>query len=348
MKTLIPLATAIVIAVSVAYSPAEEHLIVAGSSLLGDASCDGVVDSNDAAFVLRLSARLLANLPCPENADVSADGSINSVDSALILQFAAGFLESLGPSPTSTPANTIDLATNTSVPPTVTPEVPPDATVPPTSSPVATDPSTMTTDTPTVATASPTPTYTRTPTAEPTLMGVHAQLAALMDSIEDRTFHVVLERTAPAEIAGNRIEIFNAPMGTRVDTIPAGEKAAVTSLIEDTDAGTVVSCQDGPANWHCSVVESFGQSVLRTAIPFTFFPASELGMYEVSEIEGRLLAGQEARCFRIETPDGDIVEYCFTQAGVPVYSSPIFGTYEAIEISDEVPAGAFDPPVPVE
>ncbi len=63
----------------------------------GDASCDGDVNSIDAALILQLNANLLGSIPCGEAADVNGDGASNSVDAALVLQFSAGLLGSLGP-----------------------------------------------------------------------------------------------------------------------------------------------------------------------------------------------------------------------------------------------------------
>lgn len=75
----------------------------AGQQVYGDASCDGTVNSIDAAVLLQLSAGLLTSLNCPANANVNGDGAVNSLDAALILQFVAGLLPSLGPAATATP-----------------------------------------------------------------------------------------------------------------------------------------------------------------------------------------------------------------------------------------------------
>ena len=65
------------------------------AGLVGDANCDGVVNSIDAALVLQHSALLLSSLACESAADVNGDGAINAIDAVVILQFAAGQLSSL-------------------------------------------------------------------------------------------------------------------------------------------------------------------------------------------------------------------------------------------------------------
>ena len=61
----------------------------------GDASCDGVVDAQDAALILQFKADLLGSLPCPEGGDANNDGNVTSIDAALILQLSAGLIDSL-------------------------------------------------------------------------------------------------------------------------------------------------------------------------------------------------------------------------------------------------------------
>ena len=60
--------------------------------LLGDADCNGRVDSRDALLVLQFEAGLLSSLPCPDLADVNRDGRVDSIDAGLIKQMDAGLI----------------------------------------------------------------------------------------------------------------------------------------------------------------------------------------------------------------------------------------------------------------
>ncbi len=91
----------------------------AGAPMYGDSSCDGQVNSIDAAVILQHVAALLDAKDCPANADANGDQAISSVDAALVLQFGARLIPALGPgvepaTPTPTP------------PPTPTPQQCPD------------------------------------------------------------------------------------------------------------------------------------------------------------------------------------------------------------------------------
>lgn len=61
-------------------------------SLVGDADCNGAVNSRDALLVLQFEAGLIDSLPCMELADVNEDGRIDSIDAGLIKQIDAGLL----------------------------------------------------------------------------------------------------------------------------------------------------------------------------------------------------------------------------------------------------------------
>ncbi|MGH7485662.1 MAG: dockerin type I repeat-containing protein [bacterium] len=78
------------------------------ADIVGDANCDGSVNSIDATLVLQLSAGLVQSTACQGKADANGDGSVDSRDAALVLQFTAGLLAHLGPdgAPTPTPAVT--------------------------------------------------------------------------------------------------------------------------------------------------------------------------------------------------------------------------------------------------
>jgi hypothetical protein len=57
--------------------------------LAGDANCDGVLSSIDAALVLQVHAGLLSSVGCPVNADIDGDSEITSLDAAIVLQLVA-------------------------------------------------------------------------------------------------------------------------------------------------------------------------------------------------------------------------------------------------------------------
>jgi hypothetical protein len=63
----------------------------------GDASCDGGVNSVDAAVILQHAAGLIASLACAPNADVNGDGRADPLDATLVLQYSAGLISHLGP-----------------------------------------------------------------------------------------------------------------------------------------------------------------------------------------------------------------------------------------------------------
>ncbi len=56
----------------------------------GDANCDKVTNSIDAALILQLDAGLIDDAPCPDFANVNCDRHVDSLDAALVLQIVAG------------------------------------------------------------------------------------------------------------------------------------------------------------------------------------------------------------------------------------------------------------------
>ena len=65
--------------------------------LVGDTSCDRVVNPLDATLILQLVAGLIGALPCPGGGDADGNGVTNIVDATIILQFSAGMIDSLPP-----------------------------------------------------------------------------------------------------------------------------------------------------------------------------------------------------------------------------------------------------------
>ena len=90
MNTLRTLAGAIVAMLLVVLlwaSPASSSL---PPQTEGDANCDKVTNSIDAALILQVDAGLIDTVPCRNSADVIRDGAINSLDAAIVLQMEAG------------------------------------------------------------------------------------------------------------------------------------------------------------------------------------------------------------------------------------------------------------------
>lgn len=58
----------------------------------GDANCDGITNSIDAALVLQSVAGLIGDVACPHLADVDNDGDVDAIDAAIILQIDAGLI----------------------------------------------------------------------------------------------------------------------------------------------------------------------------------------------------------------------------------------------------------------
>jgi hypothetical protein len=62
----------------------------------GDASCDGSVNSIDAALVLQYDAHLVPLNGCLSGADLNRDDTVNSIDASIILQCSAGLTDMCG------------------------------------------------------------------------------------------------------------------------------------------------------------------------------------------------------------------------------------------------------------
>jgi hypothetical protein len=58
----------------------------------GDANCDGVANSIDAALILQTTADIIDGVPCPRGSDFDASGTLSARDAFLVLQFAAGLI----------------------------------------------------------------------------------------------------------------------------------------------------------------------------------------------------------------------------------------------------------------
>jgi hypothetical protein len=185
-----------------------------------------------------------------------------------------------------------------------------------------------------------------TPLSTPVSGGASAILVDLFTSGLNATYTVTYETTLAEGSEGDRFVVFNRPPLTRIDTIPADSSEPFSLIIGGGGAATV-SCSGGPDQWQCFETEPLGDSLLFTAGPFVFLDTDDLASFDVSETEGRTLAGQPARCFRLRPRQGETdeeLEYCLNSDGVPLFSAPLFGSVEATEVSLDVSEQDFAPP----
>lgn len=68
---------------------------IAGTTVRGDANCDGVMDALDVALILQLDAGLIDTLDCKAAADVDYNSTYNVIDASFILRRIAGVNGSL-------------------------------------------------------------------------------------------------------------------------------------------------------------------------------------------------------------------------------------------------------------
>lgn len=187
----------------------------------------------------------------------------------------------------------------------------------------------------------------RTPMSTPVSGDAGPTLLEMLTRGLNATYKVTYQPTSPSGDVGDSYIVFNRPPFTRIDIIPSGSSEP-SSLIISHESGATVSCSDGPDDWKCFEMAPFDEPLISAAGPFIFFSASDLESLEVSETEGRRIAGQASRCFAISPRQGERaeeIEYCLNSDGVPLYSAPLFGTVEATEFSLDVSEQDFASPV---
>ncbi len=187
---------------------------------------------------------------------------------------------------------------------------------------------------------------TETPAAAPTLEGASRDVFGFLAQALNATFKVSYQTTSAAGAPADTYVIYNKPPMTRIDIIAANSNTPSSIVIGGNKNTRTTSCSGGPGAWKCAEIAPLGDSLLAAAGPFSFLTAAELVSYQVTEIERRTIAGQEARCFKLQPkpPDEEPREYCFNSDGVPLYSSPLFGIVQAVEFSTQVAADDFAPP----
>ncbi len=189
-------------------------------------------------------------------------------------------------------------------------------------------------------------TATELPGTTPAVQGASKELLDLLGRALEAPFKVTYETTLPGGGKGDSYVIYNSPPHSRIDNISAGSTGATSIIIGGGRNTKAISCSGGPGAWKCAEIAPLGDSLLGVAGPFTIPTAAELASHEVIETERQTFAGQPARCFRIKPkpPDDQPLDYCFNSEGVPLYSAPLFGTVQAVQLSTQVAPDDFVPP----
>ncbi len=187
-----------------------------------------------------------------------------------------------------------------------------------------------------------------TDTAQPTpvLEGVSKELIELLGRGTQVSYRATYVTASPEGEAGDSYVVFNKPPLTRIDTVPAGSTAPSSLVIGGGKETTTIACSGGPNVWKCSEIEPLGDSLLAAAGPIIFLRPADVTQVPVAEAQGRSIAGQATRCFRIgaEEQPGGAAEYCLTADGVALITSSQVGTVEATTYSTAVTDADFAPP----
>ena len=200
-------------------------------------------------------------------------------------------------------------------------------------------------------TPTPSATFTKsrpgTPPSTPLPGDASAALVELSNRGLGATYKVTYQTLDPQGEEGDGYVVYNRPPLTRIDTIPPGSSEPSSLLIGSGDSATI-SCSGGPKDWECSEAAPLDSPLLVAAGPVVLLlSTADIDSLTVTETEGRTIAGQASRCFRLSSESqeaGEELQYCLNAEGVPLYSAPLFGTTEATEFSVSVSDEDFEPP----
>jgi hypothetical protein len=168
------------------------------------------------------------------------------------------------------------------------------------------------------------------------------ELVGLLTSGLTATYAVTYMTASPEGEEGDMYAVFNDGSLGRVDLVsPAGEP---TLVIVAQFGGNVAECVPASEGWRCAALERFGGHVASDLGPVIFPGVDDVLLLDVEETEGRVIAGQQARCFAVsdpDVPDAGALDYCLNDVGVVLYNAGNFGSVEATGYADAVPEGTF-------
>jgi len=182
----------------------------------------------------------------------------------------------------------------------------------------------------------------QTPTPGPSPQSRDA-FTALWVAGQQATYQVRYETSSDSGEKGDSYAIFNLPPLARVDTVPQGSNGPSSQIVVN-GQGTTIACSSDATGRRCAPISPFNGPLPLTAGPIIFPAASTFATFDVTETEGRIIAGAPARCFElVSTQDarGTELDYCFSSAGVPLYSRGPSGIVETSQVTSDVSPAAF-------
>jgi hypothetical protein len=144
------------------------------------------------------------------------------------------------------------------------------------------------------------------------------ELAELLASSRDATFHATYEATTPPQTEGGQataytLELFRSEGRTRQDTITELEGGDYLTAGILVDGASILCTKQGSAEWLCSesadAEDSAADGVFGTLV-------RSLGGVDVTASDD-VVGGRSVRCFAYETGDGS-GSMCLTPDGIPV------------------------------
>jgi hypothetical protein len=170
-----------------------------------------------------------------------------------------------------------------------------------------------------------------------------AELVALLEAGEEEQFHARYRATAApgAPEAGTvTIELWRSPPRVRQDVVVTVDSETATSSAFLLPEGGIGCTREGEGAWTCTGIPG-DQTAATDSLARQV--TSQVGEGPVTVRDARV-AGVDVRCFSLPV-SGATAEVCVTDKGVPALISSEGSRIELVDLTSEVAAAVFTPPV---